>query len=61
MSNKVKITLVRSPIGRLPKHIQTLKTLGLTKMYSIVEHNDNPCVRGMINQIGYLLRVEEYN
>lgn len=59
MANQLKITLVKSIIGRLPKHIQTIKCLGLRKMHQSVEHQDNPCIRGMVNQVSYLLKVEE--
>jgi large subunit ribosomal protein L30 len=55
----LKITLVRSPIGRKPKHKLTVQALGLRKLGASVVHKDNPAVRGMIHQIGYLLKVEE--
>ena len=59
MSKKIKITLVKSTIGRKPKHISIAKQLGLGKTNSSVSHDDNPCIRGLINQISYLLLVEE--
>lgn len=59
MSKKVKITLVKSIIGRKPKHILVVKQLGLGKMNSSVIHFDNPSIRGLINTVDYLLRVEE--
>jgi len=55
----VRITLVKSLIGRKPKHIVTAKTLGLTKLNRSVEHKLTPQINGMINKIGYLLKVEE--
>ena len=55
---KVSVTLVRSMIGRLPTHVATVKGLGLKKMHQTVELEDTPCVRGMINKISYLLKVE---
>ncbi len=55
----VQIQLVKSLIGRLPKHIEIAKQLGLRKMNATVTHNDNPCIRGLINQISYLVKVEE--
>jgi large subunit ribosomal protein L30 len=56
---KLKVTLIRSPIGQLPKHRLCVKGLGLKRMHHTVEVVDNPCVRGIINKINYLLRVEE--
>ena len=55
----LKITLVKSTIGRLPKHRATIQALGLRKINSVVEKQDNPQMRGMIHQVGYLLKVEE--
>ena len=54
----VKVTLVRSPIGTLPKHKLCLKGLGLKRMHQCVEVEDTPAVRGMINKINYMLAVE---
>jgi large subunit ribosomal protein L30 len=59
MHKQLKITLVKSLIGRLPKHIQIAKQLGLKKMNSSVVHEDNASIRGMLNIIGYLLSIEE--
>lgn len=58
MANTVKVTLVRSPIGALPKHKATLTGLGLRRMNHTVELEDTPAVRGMINKVSYMLRVE---
>ena len=55
----VKITLVKSVIGRKPKHVLIAKQLGLGKMNRTVELPDNPAIRGLIAEIFYLLRVEE--
>jgi len=57
-AKQVKITLVRSPIGRIPKHKQCLTGLGLRRMHQSVELIDSPEVRGMINKIRYMLTVE---
>ncbi|MBT72041.1 MAG: 50S ribosomal protein L30 [Gammaproteobacteria bacterium] len=54
----VKVTLVRSPIGSLPKHKLCLRGLGLKRMHQSVEVEDTPAVRGMINKISYMLAVE---
>ena len=55
---KVKVTLVRSPIGTLPKHKLCVKGLGLRRIGHQVEVEDTPAVRGMINKVNYLLQVE---
>ncbi|MGQ3889704.1 50S ribosomal protein L30 [Legionella sp. CNM-1927-20] len=59
MSKNIKITLVKSIIGRKPKHIQIVKQLGLGKLNSSVIHADNPSIRGLVNAVEYLLKVEE--
>lgn len=56
---KLKITLVKSLIGRLPKHIEIAKQLGLTKLNKTVVHDDNPSIKGLVNQIYYMVKVEE--
>lgn len=59
MNKTIKITLVKSLIGRKPKHKVIAKQLGLGKTNSSVSHNDTPEIRGLVNQIYYLLLVEE--
>lgn len=59
MSKRIKITLVKSLIGRKPKHKTIAKQLGLGKTNSSVSHNDTPAIRGMVNAINYLLLIEE--
>ena len=59
MEKTIKITLVKSLIGRKPKHINIAKQLGLGKINSSVSHNDIPAIRGLVNAINYLLLVEE--
>ena len=59
MAKEIKITQIRSTIGRLPKHRRTVRALGLTKMNQTVVHQDSPSLRGMINQVCHLVRVEE--
>ncbi len=60
MANKtVKVTQVRSSIGRLPKHKATLRGLGLRRINHTVELEDTPSVRGMINQVSYMVKVED--
>ncbi len=59
MAEKLKITLVKSPIGAVPKHKKTVAALGLTKMNKTVEMPDNEAVRGMIWHVRHLVKVEE--
>jgi len=56
---KVKLTLVKSLIGRKKDHIATVEALGLKKIGKTVEHEATPQIRGMINKVSYLLKVEE--
>jgi large subunit ribosomal protein L30 len=55
----LKVTLVKSVIGRLPKHKACVSGLGLRKMHQTVSVIDTPENRGMINKVSYLLKVEE--
>lgn len=59
MADKLKITLVKSPIGAVPKHKKTVEALGLRKLNKTVEMPDNEAVRGMIQQVRHLVKVEE--
>ncbi|MFB1014386.1 MAG: 50S ribosomal protein L30 [Alteromonadaceae bacterium] len=59
MSNTVKVTQIKSSIGRLPKHRATLKGLGLRRINHTVELEDTPSVRGMINKVYYMVKVED--
>ena len=54
----IKVTLVRSTIGRIEAHKATVKGLGLRRMHQKVEVLDTPAIRGMINAVSYLLKVE---
>ncbi len=56
--NTVSVTLVKSFYGRLPTHRATIKGLGLKRINHTVELVDTPEVRGMINKVSYLLKVE---
>ncbi|MEF2969036.1 50S ribosomal protein L30 [Paenibacillus sp. M1] len=56
---KLQITLVRSLIGRPENQRTTVKTLGLRKINQSVVHNDNPAIRGMVNQVSHLVKVQE--
>ena len=59
MADKLKVTLVKSPIGCVPKHRRTVEALGLKKVNKTVVLPDNAAVRGMVNQVSYLVKVEE--
>lgn len=60
MADKMlKITLVKSPIGAIPKHRKTVEAMGLRKLNKTILLPDNDATRGQIQQIGYMLKVEE--
>ena len=59
MADKVKITLVKSTIGAIPKHKKTVEALGLHKLNSCVEQPNNKATQGMIAQVRHLVKVEE--
>ncbi len=61
MANILKVTLIKSPIGRLRKHRECVRGLGLRRLHQTIEVQDTPQNRGMINKIAYMLRVEEGN
>ncbi|MCD4849008.1 MAG: 50S ribosomal protein L30 [Candidatus Aegiribacteria sp.] len=56
---KLRITQVRSAIGRIEVQKRTLEALGLRRLHRPVTHQDNPQIRGMINRVSHLLKVEE--
>ena len=56
---KLKITLVKSTIGAVPKQVATVKSMGFKKLNSSAELPDNPATRGQIQQIKHLVKVEE--
>lgn len=55
---KIKVTLVKSVAGRLKSHQACVRGLGLRRIGHSVEVEDTPSVRGMINKVPYLVRVE---
>lgn len=57
---QLKVTLVRSPIGRKPEHRRTVRSLGLRKINQSVIHNDTPSIRGMVKAVDFMVRVEEH-
>jgi large subunit ribosomal protein L30 len=56
---RVKVTLVKGLIGTIAKHRATVRGLGLHHRSHTVELEDTPAVRGMINRVSYLVKVEE--
>ena len=59
MADKLKVTLVKSMIGAIPKHKKTVEALGLTKMHKTVELPNNAATLGMVKQVCHLVKVEE--
>ncbi len=59
MSGKVKITQIRSIIGRPAKHRRIIRALGLKRMHMSVEHKNNPAILGMAKKVPHLVKVEE--
>lgn len=55
----LKITLVKSPIGAVPKHRATVEAMGLRKLNKTIVLPDNAATRGQIQQIRHLVKVEE--
>ena len=60
-TKKVKVTLIRSTIGQKPEKRATVRSLGLKKINSTVEHNATPAILGMIAAVAHLVKVEEIN
>ena len=58
-SAKLRVTLVRSPNGKIGKHRATVRGLGLKRLHHSVELADTREIRGMINKVNYLVQVEE--
>jgi len=59
MANILKITLIKSMIGRPEKHRRVLRGMGLTRINKSVELQDSPAVRGMIRMVCHLVKAEE--
>lgn len=59
MAKKLRITLVKSTIGAVPRNKKTVVALGLRKIGKTVEMPDNAAVRGMIQNVRHLVKVEE--
>jgi large subunit ribosomal protein L30 len=61
MAEKLKITLVKSMVGRPEKHRKVLRGMGLTKLNKTVELVDTPQIRGMVHKVSHLVKTEESN
>lgn len=59
MAAKLRITLTKSTIGAVPRNRKTVKALGLNKIGKTVEMPDNKSVRGMIQNVRHMVKVEE--
>ena len=59
MAEKLKVTLVKSTIGAIPKQVKTVEALGLNKLNKTVELPDNDAVSGMLFKVRNLVKVEE--
>jgi large subunit ribosomal protein L30 len=55
----LKVTLVRSPIGYPEPQKATVRALGLHRMHQTVEHEDTPALRGMLDKVIHMIRIEE--
>jgi large subunit ribosomal protein L30 len=58
MSDKLRITLAKSPIGYSFRQKRTVQALGLRRMHQTVERKDTPIIRGMVNRVRHLVTVE---
>ena len=58
-AGKVRVTLVKSPIGFPKRQKATVRALGLHRLHQTVEHNDSAALRGMLTAIIHLLKIEE--
>jgi len=56
---KIKIRLVRSTIGQIPKHRATVRSLGLRKIGSCTVQEDTPAIKGMVRAVSHLVAVED--
>ena len=59
MAGVLKISLVKSMVGRPEKHRKVLRGMGLTKLNRTVELEDTPSIRGMVQKVVHLVKVEE--
>ena len=58
-SGRLKLRLIRSPIGGTERQRATVRALGLRKVQQVVEHPDSPVTRGMVHKVAHLVRIVE--
>lgn len=61
MASRIRVTLVRSVIGQSKDKVATVRSLGLKKLNSSVEHDATPSVLGMVASVSHLVKCEELN
>ncbi|MGQ0720663.1 MAG: 50S ribosomal protein L30 [Candidatus Eiseniibacteriota bacterium] len=59
MAKRLKVTQIRSAISRKKNQRLTIRALGIRRLHHTVEHDDTPAIRGMIDTVRHLIRVEE--
>ncbi|MDJ0754242.1 MAG: 50S ribosomal protein L30 [Ardenticatenaceae bacterium] len=59
MTKKLRVTYTKSAIGYKQDQKDTIRALGFKKLNQVVEHNDTPVIRGMVNKVSHLVKVEE--
>jgi large subunit ribosomal protein L30 len=59
VAGKLRITQTKSAIGKIKRQGRIVRSLGIRKLYQSVEHTDTPQIRGMIEKVKHLLKVEE--
>lgn len=59
MSDTIKVTLIKSGIGKKRRIRETIKGLGLTKMYKTVRLKNSPAIRGMLEKVSFMVRIED--
>lgn len=59
MAKEIKVTLVKSIIGQKPEKKATVRSLGLKKINSSVVHTETPAIRGMVDSVAHLVKVED--
>ena len=59
MADKIKVTQIKSTIGRPAKHARIVRSLGIKRMHHTVEHENTPVIMGQIKKVIHLVKVEE--
>ncbi len=58
-TRRLRLELVRSPIGGTERQRATVRALGLRKLHQVVEQSDSPVTRGMVQKVAHLVRILE--